>query len=52
MPMIDVYATTGTFADTSQLAADLAGPLVQRRDPRAVRAMRSHYETPGACGGR
>ena len=25
MPMIDVYAATGTFADTSQLAADLAG---------------------------
>jgi phenylpyruvate tautomerase PptA (4-oxalocrotonate tautomerase family) len=24
MPMIDVYATTGTFADTRQLATDLA----------------------------
>ena len=24
MPMIDVYATTGTFADTHQLAIDLA----------------------------
>ncbi len=24
MPMIDVYATAGTFADTHQLAADLA----------------------------
>jgi phenylpyruvate tautomerase PptA (4-oxalocrotonate tautomerase family) len=24
MPMIDVYATAGTFADTRQLAADLA----------------------------
>ena len=27
-------------------------PLLQRRGPRAVRATRSHYETPGACGGR
>ncbi len=24
MPMIDVYATAGTFADTHQLAVDLA----------------------------
>jgi phenylpyruvate tautomerase PptA (4-oxalocrotonate tautomerase family) len=28
MPMIDVYATTGTFADKAQLAADLAGTLM------------------------
>jgi phenylpyruvate tautomerase PptA (4-oxalocrotonate tautomerase family) len=28
MPMIDVYATTGTFADKGQLAADLAGTLM------------------------
>lgn len=28
MPMIDVYARTGTFADTHQLAADLAKTLM------------------------
>ena len=28
MPMIDVYATAGTFADPHQLAADLAGKLM------------------------
>jgi phenylpyruvate tautomerase PptA (4-oxalocrotonate tautomerase family) len=28
MPMIDVYATAGTFADPHQLAADLAGTLM------------------------
>jgi phenylpyruvate tautomerase PptA (4-oxalocrotonate tautomerase family) len=28
MPMIDVYATTGTFADKAQLAADLARTLM------------------------
>jgi phenylpyruvate tautomerase PptA (4-oxalocrotonate tautomerase family) len=28
MPMIDVYATTGTFADTRQLARDLARTLM------------------------
>src|ERR1700712_3663886 len=27
MPMIDVYATAGTFADKHQLAIDLATPL-------------------------
>jgi phenylpyruvate tautomerase PptA (4-oxalocrotonate tautomerase family) len=29
MPMIDVYATTGTFADKHQLAADLAATLMK-----------------------
>ena len=29
MPMIDVYATAGTFADTRRLAADLARTLMQ-----------------------
>jgi phenylpyruvate tautomerase PptA (4-oxalocrotonate tautomerase family) len=29
MPMIDVYATTGTFADKHKLAADLAGTLMK-----------------------
>jgi phenylpyruvate tautomerase PptA (4-oxalocrotonate tautomerase family) len=28
MPMIDVYATAGTFADPHQLAVDLAGKLM------------------------
>jgi phenylpyruvate tautomerase PptA (4-oxalocrotonate tautomerase family) len=28
MPMIDVYATTGTFTDTHQLARDLAATLM------------------------
>jgi phenylpyruvate tautomerase PptA (4-oxalocrotonate tautomerase family) len=28
MPMIDVYATTGTFADAHQLAADLAAAVM------------------------
>jgi phenylpyruvate tautomerase PptA (4-oxalocrotonate tautomerase family) len=28
MPMIDVYATSGTFADKHKLAADLAGALM------------------------
>jgi phenylpyruvate tautomerase PptA (4-oxalocrotonate tautomerase family) len=28
MPMIDVYATSGTFADPRQLAADLAAALM------------------------
>jgi phenylpyruvate tautomerase PptA (4-oxalocrotonate tautomerase family) len=28
MPMIDVYATTGTFADPHQLAADLAAAVM------------------------
>jgi phenylpyruvate tautomerase PptA (4-oxalocrotonate tautomerase family) len=28
MPMIDVHATAGTFADTHQLAADLAAALM------------------------
>ena len=28
MPMIDVYATAGTFADRHKLAADLAGALM------------------------
>ena len=28
MPMIDVYATAGTFADKHKLAADLAGALM------------------------
>ena len=28
MPMIDVYATAGTFADPHQLAADLAAELM------------------------
>jgi phenylpyruvate tautomerase PptA (4-oxalocrotonate tautomerase family) len=28
MPMIDVYATAGTFADTHQLAADLAAAVM------------------------
>jgi phenylpyruvate tautomerase PptA (4-oxalocrotonate tautomerase family) len=29
MPMIDVYATTGTFADPARLAQDLARTLMQ-----------------------
>src|SRR6476661_7343571 len=29
MPMIDVYATTGTFADKHQLAADLASTVMR-----------------------
>jgi phenylpyruvate tautomerase PptA (4-oxalocrotonate tautomerase family) len=29
MPMIDVYATTGTFSDKHQLAQDLAATLMQ-----------------------
>jgi phenylpyruvate tautomerase PptA (4-oxalocrotonate tautomerase family) len=29
MPMIDVYATTGTFADPHELAADLATTLMR-----------------------
>src|SRR5580700_1835613 len=29
MPMIDVYATAGTFSDKHQLAADLAGALMR-----------------------
>jgi len=29
MPMIDVYATTGTFADPHQLARDLAATLMK-----------------------
>ncbi|MCW2755119.1 MAG: hypothetical protein JWQ32_2530 [Marmoricola sp.] len=29
MPMIDVYAASGTFADTHQLAADLARTLME-----------------------
>lgn len=29
MPMIDVYAAEGMFADTHQLAADLAGTLMR-----------------------
>ena len=29
MPMIDVYATAGTFSDKHQLAADLAGTLMR-----------------------
>jgi phenylpyruvate tautomerase PptA (4-oxalocrotonate tautomerase family) len=29
MPMIDVYATTGTFSDKHQLARDLAATLMQ-----------------------
>jgi phenylpyruvate tautomerase PptA (4-oxalocrotonate tautomerase family) len=29
MPMIDVYATTGTFADTKQLATELAATLMR-----------------------
>jgi phenylpyruvate tautomerase PptA (4-oxalocrotonate tautomerase family) len=29
MPMIDVYAATGTFADTKQLATDLATTLMR-----------------------
>ena len=29
MPMIDVYAAAGTFADQHQLAADLAGTLMR-----------------------
>lgn len=29
MPMIDVYATAGTFGDKRQLAADLAGALMR-----------------------
>ena len=28
MPMIDVYAAAGTFADTAQLAKDLAGAVM------------------------
>jgi phenylpyruvate tautomerase PptA (4-oxalocrotonate tautomerase family) len=28
MPMIDAYAATGTFADTAQLAKDLAGAVM------------------------
>ena len=28
MPMIDVYAAAGTFADTAQLAEDLAGAVM------------------------
>ena len=28
MPMIDVYATAGTFTDKHQLARDLAGALM------------------------
>ena len=28
MPMIDVYATAGTFTDKHQLAADLAATLM------------------------
>jgi phenylpyruvate tautomerase PptA (4-oxalocrotonate tautomerase family) len=28
MPMIDIYATAGTFADTHQLAADLAAAVM------------------------
>ena len=29
MPMIDVYATTGTFADKHQLAVDLASTVMR-----------------------
>jgi len=29
MPMIDVYATTGTFADTAALAKDLAAAMMR-----------------------
>jgi phenylpyruvate tautomerase PptA (4-oxalocrotonate tautomerase family) len=29
MPMVDVYARTGTFADTHQLAVDLASAVMQ-----------------------
>jgi phenylpyruvate tautomerase PptA (4-oxalocrotonate tautomerase family) len=29
MPMIDVYATAGTFSDTQKLAADLAATLMR-----------------------
>jgi phenylpyruvate tautomerase PptA (4-oxalocrotonate tautomerase family) len=29
MPMIDVYATTGTFSDKNQLAQDLAGAVMR-----------------------
>jgi hypothetical protein len=29
MPMIDVFARSGTFSDTHQLAADLAGTLMR-----------------------
>ncbi len=28
MPMIDVYAATGTFPDTAQLAKDLAAAVM------------------------
>ena len=29
MPMIDIYAAAGTFADTHQLAADAAGTVMR-----------------------
>ena len=31
MPMIDVYAATGTFADTKMLATELASTLCASR---------------------
>jgi phenylpyruvate tautomerase PptA (4-oxalocrotonate tautomerase family) len=54
MPMIDVYAATGTFADTSQLAADLAGTLMKVERVPDIPLFRKNtaafiHELPAGC---
>jgi phenylpyruvate tautomerase PptA (4-oxalocrotonate tautomerase family) len=54
MPMIDVYATAGTFADTHQLAVDLAGAVMAVEQVPNIPMFRQNtaafiHELPGSA---
>lgn len=54
MPMIDAYATVGTFADKHQLAADLASAVMEIEQVPDIPMFRKNtaafvHELPGDC---
>jgi phenylpyruvate tautomerase PptA (4-oxalocrotonate tautomerase family) len=54
MPMIDIYAAVGTFADTHQLAADAAGTVMRVEQVPDIPMFRQNtaafvHELPAGC---
>ena len=54
MPMIDIYAAAGTFADTHQLAADAAGTVMRVEQVPDIPMFRQNtaafvHELPAGC---
>ena len=54
MPMIDIYAAAGTFADTHQLAADAAGTVMRVEQVPDIPMFRQNtagfvHELPASC---